>query len=57
MKQNYSFWKSLLKTVIKLFVFLVPLLVPLLPQAWMDITVGGILYMGADWLQKKYTTL
>jgi len=55
--QKYSFWQSLLKMVVKVGVFLLPLLIHFLPSGWLDLTIGGVLYMVLDWLQKKYTTV
>jgi hypothetical protein len=43
--------------VIKVGVLLLPALISLLPQGWMDLTIGGALYLILDWLQKKYTTI
>lgn len=55
--QEYSFWKSFLKMVVKVGVLAIPLVIGLLPKEWMDLTLGGALYMLLDWMQKKFTTV
>lgn len=52
----YSFKKGLVKAIINTVIFLVPVLIQILPQEWMNITIGGFLYLIVNWLKIKYIT-
>lgn len=54
---KYSFIGSLFKAVVKGSAFALPLILAILPKEWLNLTLGTALYMGLDFLQKKYTSL
>ncbi len=55
--QKYNFWVSFTKMLIKVGALATPLVLALLPNEWVNLTLGGALYMLLDFLQKKYTTI
>lgn len=53
---KYSFGRGLWKGTVAVLAFLVPVLVTEFPQ-WADLTVGGLLIMGVNYLKVKYVNL
>lgn len=54
---KYNFWTSVAKMLVKVGVLAIPLVIGLLPKEWMDLTLGGVLYLVLDFAQKKYTSI
>ena len=52
---KYSFWKGFKKSAINLILVGAPLVFTLLPQEWMNLTLGGVLLMGLNFLKVKYS--
>ena len=54
---QYSFKKGLGKMLINVIIIGLPLLVQILPQEWMNVTLGGALYMLLNYVKVKYSSL
>jgi len=51
--KTYSFWTGLKKALVQVVLFGLPLLIQLLPEAWMNITVGGLLTLAVNYIKVK----
>lgn len=54
MKKTYSFLRGLGKGLTQLAIFSFPFIVEVLPAEWMNLTVGGMLSIGFNYLKFKY---
>jgi len=54
---KYNWVHGILKLVVKGGVLLIPLAMNFIPETWLQLTVGGVLYLLVDYLQKLYTSL
>ena len=55
--QTYNWKNSLLKALVKGSAFAFPIVIAMLPKEWMNLTLGTIVYMALDYVQKKHTNL
>ena len=51
---QYNFKKGLVKAVVGVLLVAGPIVLQAMPQAWMDITVGGALLLGWNFVKVKY---
>ncbi len=54
---KYSFWKGVWKTVLAVVIFGIPIALDWLPKEWMDITLGGLIFLLVNFLKVKYKSL
>lgn len=47
----YSFWKTIQKVIVKLLIFGIPIALELAPEAWLNLTIGGLIAVVYDWLK------
>lgn len=52
---KYSFLRGVGKSLINAVIFGFPILLQVLPHEWMNLTVGGILYIVYNFLKVKAT--
>lgn len=55
--QKYSFWIGLKKSLIQVVLFGLPLLAQILPEAWMNLTLGGILTIIVNYIKFSLNNL
>jgi hypothetical protein len=51
---EYSFKKGLTKTLTAVALFGIPILFEVLPEAWLNLTLGGVLALALNWVKVKY---
>lgn len=52
---KYSLTKGVVKSVVSVVLVGVPLVLQVLPEAWMNMTVGGALVLLVNFLKVKYS--
>lgn len=51
MQKEYSFLIGVEKTLVRLLIIAGPLVFVLFPETWMNVTLGGALTFGLNWLK------
>ena len=54
MEMKYSFWKGIWKSIIPILIVGIPLLLNILPEAWLNMTLSGVLLLALNWLKVKH---
>jgi len=55
--QKYSFWIGFKKAFVQVILFGLPLLAQILPEAWMNLTLGGVLTLVVNYIKVSVNNL
>lgn len=51
MEKKYSFWRGVSKVLVQAFIFGLPIMAQVLPEAWMNLTLAGLVAMVVNYLK------